>query len=429
MKVLRFCFLFLFVFAGSLFAKTDNYDSLIREFSPTNINSLNKDSKIAIVPFTFVDKKEDTEGSGAVISERLITRIVNEKVYKIVDRQNLEDILKEQKLQISGIVDTETAKSLGKILGVDAVITGTMLNINNNQIELNAKLIKTETAEILAASSIKINKDWGNVNNINVPSKNEKPAIKSSNISNNSILDREQELIKKNADNKNNVDTTAFFDFFLLKSLDSSMELTFKNSNKIKPSSLGIDFSGDQRINNINFSDLETNINNGFGFRFLGFSNYIGFGFEVLSFNQEINKQETKWSYNNLSEEDFSFDRDDYLKVSTIAMDVGIYARFSKKAIQPYIGCNLGLTINSIDSPYIYSYENNVWQKGLDTTEVGFMVNFPIGIRILLGDHFVIFTEYMTMRNEVSFTRNISGEDDNIVLKNDFINYGVSFKF
>ncbi|MFC1546426.1 hypothetical protein ACFL4O_01775, partial [bacterium] len=70
------------------------------------------------------------------------------------------------KLQASGIVDCETAKSLGKILGVEGIITGTMMNIAKNRLEVNARLIKTETAEILIAGSMIIKKNWGIQNTV-----------------------------------------------------------------------------------------------------------------------------------------------------------------------------------------------------------------------------------------------------------------------
>ena len=45
-------------------------------------------------------------------------------VFKVVERSNIEGIIREQKLQISGAVATEQAASIGKLAGVQAIVSG-----------------------------------------------------------------------------------------------------------------------------------------------------------------------------------------------------------------------------------------------------------------------------------------------------------------
>jgi len=117
-----------------------------------------KDGKIGIVPFAYTDGRK-SEG-GVVISERLTTRIVKIKKLKVIERQMLEKVLQELHLESTGVVGSEGAKQIGKVLGVEAIITGTLMDIGATRTEINARMIHTETAEIIATSSAEVDKVW-----------------------------------------------------------------------------------------------------------------------------------------------------------------------------------------------------------------------------------------------------------------------------
>lgn len=112
--------------------------------------------KIAVVEL--VDLNGNVTELGKYISEELITRLFRTKKYRVVERQLLNKILAENKLQLSGIVDETTAKQIGKILGVDAICTGTITDLIDN-IKINSRLIDTESGSIFAVASTLIRKD------------------------------------------------------------------------------------------------------------------------------------------------------------------------------------------------------------------------------------------------------------------------------
>jgi curli biogenesis system outer membrane secretion channel CsgG len=51
----------------------------------------------------------------------------NDPFIQVVDRDNIQKILDEQKLGMSGVVDESTAVSAGKLLGAQAVVMGTVM--------------------------------------------------------------------------------------------------------------------------------------------------------------------------------------------------------------------------------------------------------------------------------------------------------------
>jgi TolB-like protein len=103
---------------------------------------------IAILPF-------DTKGIGSDMGEidlldKLTTAFYNMNRFKVIERAQLEKILNEQKLGMSGIVDVSTAAQIGKGMGVDAVVCGSIARAGNTA-SIDARLVDTETAAIITA--------------------------------------------------------------------------------------------------------------------------------------------------------------------------------------------------------------------------------------------------------------------------------------
>jgi TolB-like protein len=92
------------------------------------------------------------------IIEELIGYIVNERKLTVVDRQNLENIRKEMNFQLSGDVSDETAQSIGKMLGAQTIISGSITAIGNAY-RLRIRAISVETAQILGMQNVDVVQD------------------------------------------------------------------------------------------------------------------------------------------------------------------------------------------------------------------------------------------------------------------------------
>lgn len=114
--------------------------------------------RVAVVPFT--GPRGSSSFSGAIVSERLVIQILARGELDLVERRFLDKVLEEQRLGVFGIMDQDTVKTLGKVLGVDAILTGTIVELKGDRVEVNARLIHTETAQVLAADTVRVAKDW-----------------------------------------------------------------------------------------------------------------------------------------------------------------------------------------------------------------------------------------------------------------------------
>ena len=65
--------------------------------------------------------------------------------------------MEELELNLSNLFDINSQKSIGQLLGADAILSGTITDMVNN-IKVNARLIETETGRILAVAEADIAK-------------------------------------------------------------------------------------------------------------------------------------------------------------------------------------------------------------------------------------------------------------------------------
>ncbi|OGR17322.1 MAG: hypothetical protein A2X81_08480 [Desulfobacterales bacterium GWB2_56_26] len=115
-------------------------------------------TKIAVLDFAMIGEKLEPEGIGTILSEWFITSIVKSGRFEVVERAMLQKIIAEQNLTTTGLVDESTASQLGKLLGVDVIITGSILKLRNS-IDINARIISVQSGSIIAAEDISTDTD------------------------------------------------------------------------------------------------------------------------------------------------------------------------------------------------------------------------------------------------------------------------------
>ena len=90
-----------------------------------------KKNKIAVLDFQMQGKNYQNNDMGAIVAEWLITALVKEGRFDVVERRLLKKILTEHQLAMSGVVDDKSISELGQILGVKIIISGAVLYFQN----------------------------------------------------------------------------------------------------------------------------------------------------------------------------------------------------------------------------------------------------------------------------------------------------------
>lgn len=85
--------------------------------------------------------------SGKLISEVISARLSIVDGLTVVERKDIDKVIREQKLTMAGLVSTEQAVKVGRIIGAHLLVTGRVMAINKG-VYLVCKVISAETSEI-----------------------------------------------------------------------------------------------------------------------------------------------------------------------------------------------------------------------------------------------------------------------------------------
>lgn len=144
---------------NSLAFGASNLETGVQELGKNIAKSMinKKKKKLAIIEFS--DLNDNVNDLGRYLPEKLITELfkLNSEGFSIIERRQLSKVLKEQKLSTTGLIDSKTMQKVGKILGVDALVTGSITDLGNI-IEVNARIISVETGDIIGTASSRIPK-------------------------------------------------------------------------------------------------------------------------------------------------------------------------------------------------------------------------------------------------------------------------------
>lgn len=100
-------------------------------------------TRIVVIPFENKSRNRRYGAIEEVITDDLISNLLNSKssmeFTEIISRDELTQIMNEQKLQLSGLVDDESIIEHGKILGVNEILVGSITQINYSPIQVQTK--------------------------------------------------------------------------------------------------------------------------------------------------------------------------------------------------------------------------------------------------------------------------------------------------
>lgn len=109
--------------------------------------------KVAVLDFPGLDGK--VAPFGRYLAEELTTRLVRAGRFQVVERRLLNQLLAEQKLDASGLVDEATASRLGRVLGAGAIMTGTVADLDAS-VKINARVMETATSSVSSVATVRI---------------------------------------------------------------------------------------------------------------------------------------------------------------------------------------------------------------------------------------------------------------------------------
>ncbi|OGS45170.1 MAG: hypothetical protein A2539_08945 [Elusimicrobia bacterium RIFOXYD2_FULL_34_15] len=112
-----------------------------------------KQKAMSVAMFENITNNKEYDWIGTGFAETITSKIINIKSITVVERTKLFDILKEQKLQLSGLVDNNTAVKVGNLLAAQFVVVGSFQILGEN-LNVAARIVNVATAQIEKSATV-----------------------------------------------------------------------------------------------------------------------------------------------------------------------------------------------------------------------------------------------------------------------------------
>ncbi len=113
------------------------------------VSSLSAQTTIAVVDF---EAKGVSNDEASALSDRLRNELTEFGEYTVVERSQMEEVLKEQGFQQSGCVSNECAVEVGELVGVQQIVVGSISRVGD-VMSVSARIVSVETGTVLTAAS------------------------------------------------------------------------------------------------------------------------------------------------------------------------------------------------------------------------------------------------------------------------------------
>lgn len=108
---------------------------------------------LAVAVYDFNDTDKNLSGLGGKVTTLVTANLTTETNLVMLERADLSKVLNEQAFDISGIVSSDAAATIGQVTGVKVLVAGQIIPTGPNRVVLVANIIGTETSRLFTATA------------------------------------------------------------------------------------------------------------------------------------------------------------------------------------------------------------------------------------------------------------------------------------
>ncbi len=112
---------------------------------------------IAVIPFK---AEEQLINLSKIVTDQFRAELFNLQVFHVIDQESIDEILSEQKIGLTGVIDTESSVKVGKLLAAQKLLTGSITTTENEYI-LTVNIVDVETRLIHFSDYVRTKKSDG----------------------------------------------------------------------------------------------------------------------------------------------------------------------------------------------------------------------------------------------------------------------------
>ena len=120
---------------------------------PALAEKLTTTPPLAVAVYDFSDADRGAGNLGAKVTALVTANLTTETNLVMLERADLSKVLNEQAFDISGIVSSDAAATIGQVTGVKVLVAGQIIATGPNRVILVANIIGTETSRLFTATA------------------------------------------------------------------------------------------------------------------------------------------------------------------------------------------------------------------------------------------------------------------------------------
>jgi len=94
------------------------------------------------------------DAAGPGTASMIVTKLAQIDDMRVVERTQLQQVLKEIELSKGGAVDDATRVEAGRLIGADFIVMGTLFTVETGVLTVNMRIVDTETGEVIRAADV-----------------------------------------------------------------------------------------------------------------------------------------------------------------------------------------------------------------------------------------------------------------------------------
>ena len=88
------------------------------------------------------------------LADMLITELSKIQALRVIERNQLQQMIEEMKLGQSGMVDEQTAQKVGRLLGAQTLLLGSYVAMFGGKMRIDARIVEVETGRTIEAEEV-----------------------------------------------------------------------------------------------------------------------------------------------------------------------------------------------------------------------------------------------------------------------------------
>lgn len=113
--------------------------------------------QMVIVVADFVNDDGSVSKLGRYIADKLTPYFTRSEQFQVLERALIDKVIEEQQFQVSAFVDESSTRELGKLVGAETIISGTVSELND-VFYFNAKVVDVTRGKLLTAIDVEVDR-------------------------------------------------------------------------------------------------------------------------------------------------------------------------------------------------------------------------------------------------------------------------------